>query len=58
MTKMDHATVKIDNWDIPLIGIPQYGVREKCDKCKKECHIQDITLTETMFLCKVCQDEK
>lgn len=55
---MKHATVKIDNMEIPLIGIPKENVNETCDHCHKSFHIQDIVLTDTQFLCKNCQDEK
>lgn len=51
---MKHATVRIDNMEIPLIGIPNAEVHETCDKCHGQFHLQDIVLTEVGFLCKVC----
>lgn len=55
---MKHATVKIDNMEIPLIGIPKDSSDEICDRCHKSFHIQDIILTDSQFLCKVCMNEK
>lgn len=51
---MKHATVRIDDMEIPLIGIPKDEVFETCDKCRKHFHLQDIVLTDTTFLCKIC----
>ncbi len=51
---MKHASVRIDNMEIPLIGIPTDETKEACDHCHKRVHIQDILLTETSFLCNVC----
>ena len=51
---MKHATVRIDNMEIPLIGIPKDEVYEQCDRCKASKHLQDIVLTDSGFLCNVC----
>ncbi len=54
--KSDHATVKINNMDIPLIGIPTMGSQETCDICgNNEVHIQDIEF-DGKFKCPDCKN--
>jgi hypothetical protein len=52
---MKHATVKIGEYTVPLIGVPQNATEETCDKCGKKCHIGDMTLGEDMTTtCQQC----
>lgn len=51
----DHAQVKINDYKVPLIGIPKIGTVEKCDKCKLDFHLQEIELVDREFLCEKCK---
>ena len=52
---MEHATVRVDNYEIPLIGIAPDETKETCDECKKKFHLQDIEIVGTKFLCGECK---
>lgn len=39
-----HATVKIGEYTIPLIGIPESSTQQKCFGCGKSFHLSDIKL--------------
>ena len=41
---MKHATVKIGEFEIPLIGVPQDATQQKCEGCGKNFHLTEITL--------------
>jgi len=54
---MKHATVKIDDLVIPLIGIPPTATEMECELCHDIFHITDVKLNEegNQFLCKKCR---
>jgi hypothetical protein len=52
---MEHATIKLGEYTIPLIGLPVSCVRETCDRCKKEFHIQEVEFIEYGILCFDCK---
>lgn len=41
---MKHASVKLGEYTVPLIGIPVNATQQKCSGCGKEFHLSDITL--------------
>ncbi len=41
---MAHATTKIGDYVIPLIGIPESATDEKCDTCGAKLHISNAYL--------------
>jgi hypothetical protein len=41
---MKHATVKLGNMVIPLIGVPVTSTQERCEGCNKNFHLSEITL--------------
>lgn len=49
----EHATVKIGEYIIPLIGIPLSATEMECDLCHDIFHITEVELNEagTQFLC-------
>jgi hypothetical protein len=44
---MEHATIKIDKFTIPLIGIPKDATLDECDLCHDFFSIQDLKLDKT-----------
>lgn len=56
---MKHATVKIGDYTVPLIGIAQDATQQDCAKCKKLFHLSEIKLSERGEpLCLKCGDIK
>lgn len=55
----DHATVKLDGVDIPLIGVPVYGTLEECDLCHSDYHLSIMQFSESgkQILCPTCRTE-
>ena len=53
---MKHATVKIGDYEIPLIGLPLSATEMECDLCHDIFHISDVHLTfeGKQFLCQKC----
>lgn len=52
---MNHATVRIGEYTVPLIGIPKSATRQKCHHCKKSFHIADMEVDEQFRpTCKKC----
>ena len=41
-----HATVKIGEFTVPLIGIKEDATQQECVKCKRSFHLSDITLND------------
>jgi hypothetical protein len=50
----DHAKVILDGVAIPLIGISPDATQEKCVKCGKAFHLQEIDFNG---LCGGCQND-
>lgn len=44
MKKSIHATVKIGDYTIPLIGVDSSATQQKCCKCGQSFHLSDIVL--------------
>ncbi len=56
---MKHATVRIGEYTVPLIGVPKDATREKCCKCGKKFYIGDMTVDAKFNpVCKKCNDPK
>ena len=55
---MKHATVRIGEYVIPLIGVPTDATQQECANCKKSFHLSDVMLdvNGTPF-CKKCLAE-
>lgn len=49
-----HATVKVDGYTIPLIGIPPSATEDWCDVCGKKLHLSEVNITEDGRM--VCQE--
>jgi hypothetical protein len=54
---MKHATVKIGEYTIPLIGIDPSATLERCDQCRKSKHLSamKITMDGKRILCVSCR---
>jgi hypothetical protein len=56
---MKHASVRIDNWNIPLIGIPPSATIQACTKCGMDRHLQDVVLDhDGNPVCRNCLTDK
>lgn len=60
---MKHATAKIGEYEIPLIGISPTATEERCDLCKKTHHIKDVMIVmgaglSCAITCKPCWETK
>ena len=49
-----HATVIRDGFKVPLIGIPEDAVLEKCDRCGKTIELSKAKLQDDKILCPDC----
>lgn len=49
-----HAEVKIGEYTIPLIGIPEDATKDECDLCHKKFYIGDLHLAGGYFYCEPC----
>lgn len=53
---MNHATVRIAGYDLPLIGIASSATEEKCDGCKRTYHLSEVRLDDRgRFMCWSCR---
>ena len=51
----DHATVKIGEHTVPLIGVDQSATQERCGGCGRTIHLSEAVLTPTgMPVCTRC----
>jgi hypothetical protein len=51
----DHATVRIGEYLIPLITVPDHATREECDLCHDHFYIGDIDYNGIQYLCYKCR---
>ena len=53
---MNHAVVRVGEYQIPLIGIPPSATEYECDLCHDVFPIEEIELNKegNQFLCKKC----
>lgn len=54
---MNHATVRLGDYKVPLIGIPESATEEECNGCKKRNkHLSEVMLDEQgRFMCWSCR---
>jgi hypothetical protein len=52
---MNHATVRIAGYDLPLIGIDASATEERCDKCKRLFHLSEVKIDGDRFMCWSCR---
>ena len=52
-----HATIKLGDYTIPLIGVDRTATLEECDLCHDIFSIQAVWLTGTQILCEKCYVE-
>lgn len=53
-----HATVKLGEYTVPLIGIPHDATQQKCKRCRKSFHLSEIILDEKGApLCRQCLEK-
>jgi len=53
---MNHATVKIGDYTIPLIGIPPEATEDKCETCGKLFHLSELAFVDGKMICKDCNE--
>jgi hypothetical protein len=52
---MKHAMVPTGEFMVPLIGIPETAVEERCDRCGNHLHLSKIVISEDgRFICVGC----
>jgi hypothetical protein len=49
-----HATAKLGEFTVPLIGIPKSATEDACDGCGALTHIRELFTDGTGFLCLKC----
>lgn len=55
---MKHATVRLSEYEVPLIGVPASATQEKCADCGKLFHLSEIELDlNGRHLCPVCKEK-
>ncbi len=56
--KDKHATVRLGEYTVPLIGIPPSATQAECERCHAIFHLADVKLhTESgEFLCDKCME--
>ncbi len=54
-----HATIKLGDFTIPLIGIPETATLDTCDLCHDVFSIHDLEINEAgnQLLCPKCRYE-
>lgn len=54
-----HVTIKLGEYDIPLIGIKPKLIELECDLCHNWKSIEDLELNDAgnQFLCLKCREE-
>lgn len=52
---MKHATIKIGEFTVPLVGVAETVILETCDCCHHGFGIQHVELVGTQFLCAHCR---
>lgn len=55
---MNHATVEVSGFKIPLIGVPSEATLEECDRCHDAYPLTQVTWTERGWLCQKCNSKK
>jgi len=55
MAITDHACVRIGDYVIPLLTVPDHAVREECDLCHDYFYIGDIEYNGIQYLCYKCR---
>lgn len=54
----EHATVKVDGYTIPLIGIKKSETDEVCEYCNKPTHMQNGAFnTDGKYICNDCHSK-
>ncbi len=54
---MKHATVRIGEYTVPLIGVPKDATRDECSGCKRMFYIGDLIVDgDFKLLCKTCYE--
>ena len=51
---MNHATIKLGDYTIPLIGVDRTAAQEKCDRCGNTFSIQEVEIIVGQVLCSDC----
>jgi hypothetical protein len=56
---VQHATVKISGFEVPMIGIPRDATEQQCDLCHDYYHISGLQWNKagTQLLCPNCRPE-
>jgi len=55
MDKPKHATVKVGEYTVPLIGVPEDATQQECETCGQSFHISEIELAANgKACCKRC----
>lgn len=51
---MKHAVIRIDGFEIPLIGIVPDATQDKCDRCGRTVQFQSLGWTDGKLICDNC----
>ena len=52
---VEHATVRVGEYVVPLIGVPKEATQEKCSHCGSMCHLADMALdAKGQPCCQTC----
>jgi len=52
---VEHATVRVGEYVVPLIGVPKEATQEKCFHCGSQCHLADMVLdAKGQPCCQTC----
>lgn len=54
MSVSDHAVVRLDGVEIPLIGVDRQVSLETCDLCGSMALLQDTRYEDGLFICRGC----
>ncbi len=53
--KVEHATVRVGDYVVPLIGVPKTATQEKCTRCGSKLHLADTVLdAKGQPCCQTC----
>jgi hypothetical protein len=53
--KIEHATVRVGEYVVPLIGVPKEATQEKCAHCGSQSHLPDMALdAKWQPCCQTC----
>lgn len=59
VTEGRHATVTVGEFTVPLIGVPELAVLERCDGCHRRFHLSEVVVSGSfVVLCVRCSSKR